>query len=292
MSTADDRYAEEERTRTGVGLVLGLWLSGVFAASLGGWFEHGRDNQPAMALLCAAIVWPLGYFLVSRHRFMPQSFPFGATAALATFFLISALSSFMSPAILRSTGYVVLTVAGLWVALQFNSALDREDYERGLRTFVLLTGVLLVGFAWFDYVPGKRLGTGKDVLNPNTIALVSTSVLLAAMAFRTLVLRLAAMAPIAGIIVLTSSRAATAATVAGLATIEAGAAAGRHRADLCGAARGGVRRGALQGTGSVLCAEHGRSRPRLRSHGTDSGLESRLGPLRPQSGPGRRIPRS
>lgn len=203
---------------TQVGLVLGLWLSGVFAASLGGWMEAGHERTTSMVLLGAAVSWPLLYFAMVG-RFVPHSMPVGATGGLILFGLVSALSSFMSPVALLSTGYVVLTLAGIWLALQFNSNLDADQYERGLKVFAVLMTGLLAGFAWYDYVPGTRLGNGKDVLNPNTIALVSASVFLAAMSIRTLVLRLAVMGPLAGIIVLTSSRAAAAAAVAGLGLV-------------------------------------------------------------------------
>ena len=57
------------------------------------------------------------------------------------------------------------------------------------------------------------------VLNPNTIGLVSVSVLLAAMSIRRLVLRLPVMGTVAGIIALTGSRAAAVAAVVGLVMI-------------------------------------------------------------------------
>ena len=215
----EEGSGEATSPRSQVGLVLGLWLSGVFAASLGGWLEAGHERTTSMALLGAAVVWPLLYFAMGRCRFFPRSMSFAATGGLILFGLAAALSSFMSPVALLSTGYVVLTLAGIWLALQFNSNLDAEQYERGLKVFALLTTGLLVGFAWYDYVPGTRLGNGKDVLNPNTIGLVSVSVLLAAMSIRTLLLRLVVMGPIAAIIVLTSSRTAAIAAVVGLGMI-------------------------------------------------------------------------
>lgn len=212
-------FSDVASPKTWVGLVLGLWLSGVFAASLGGWLDVGHERTAPMALLGVAVLWPLLYFAMGRCRFVPQSMPLAATAGLILFGMASALSSFMSPVALLSTGYLVLTLAGIWLALQFNSSLDADQYEQGLKVFALLTACLLVGFAWYDYVPGTRLGNGKDILNPNTIGLVSVSVFLAAMSIRTLALRLAIMGPIAGIIVLTSSRAAAVAAVVGLGMI-------------------------------------------------------------------------
>lgn len=219
MSEWDETLTDEAGPRIWVGVMLGLWLSGVFAASLAGKLEAGREGITSMLLLGAAVVWPLAYFALGRCRFVPRAMPLAATAAVLLFGVVSAVSSFMSPVALLSTGYVILTLTGIWLALQFNSNLDPEQYERGLKVFAVLTTGFLIGFAWYDYVPGTRLGTGKDILNPNTIALVSVSVLLAAMAIRTLVLRVAVMAPIAGIIVLTSSRAAAIAVLSGLAVV-------------------------------------------------------------------------
>jgi O-antigen ligase len=220
MMEYQDEYDDSATAPSrGGGLVLGLWLSGVFAASLGGWFEHGRDNTLALTLLGAAIVWPLLYFAVSRLRFVPRALPIGAAAGLLLFALAAALSSFWSPVTFHSTGYTILTLAGIWLALQFNTNLEVAEYERGLKVFAVIMTSLLLGFAWYDYVPGKRLGMGKEILNPNTIALVSTSALLSAMAIRKLLVRLAVMAPIGGIIVLTGSRAAAVGAVAGLAAI-------------------------------------------------------------------------
>jgi O-antigen ligase len=219
MHQQEEEFGETAPPRSRVGLVLGLWLSGVFATSLGGWLEAGHERTTSMVLLGVAVVWPLLYFAMGRCSFVPRSMPLVATCGLILFAMASALSSFMSPVALLSTGYLVLTLAGIWLALQFNSNLDAEQYERGLKVFALLTTGLLVGFAWYDYVPGTRLGNGKNMLNPNTIGLVSISVLLAAMSIRTLTLRLAVMGPIAGIIVMTGSRTAAVAAVVGLGMI-------------------------------------------------------------------------
>jgi len=215
----EEEFGEAAPPRSRVGLVLGLWLSGVFATSLGGWLEAGHERTLSMVLLGVAVVWPLLYFAMGRCSFVPRSMPLVATCGLILFGMASALSSFMSPVALLSTGYLVLTLAGIWLALQFNSNLDADQYEKGLKVFALLTTGLLVGFAWYDYVPGTRLGNGKHMLNPNTIGLVSISVLLAAMSIRTLTLRLAVMGLIAWIIVMTSSRTAAVAAVVGLGMI-------------------------------------------------------------------------
>jgi O-antigen ligase len=199
--------------------VLGIWLSGVFAASLGGRFESGKDGTASMVLLAAAVLWPILYFALSRCRFIPKSLPLGTTVAVTIFTLVSALSSFLSPVMYLSTGYVVLTLAGIWLALQFNSNLDADQYERGLKVFAVIMTGLLLGFAWYDYTPGTRLGMGKELLNPNTIALVACSALLATMAIRTVLVRLLFMAPLAAVIFLTSSRTSACAAAIGLVII-------------------------------------------------------------------------
>lgn len=216
----EEHFDEAAHSRgTQVGLVLGLWLSGVFAASLGGRMEPGHEGTTSMVLLATAVVWPLLYFAMGQSSFVPHAMSLAATGGLILFGVVSALSSVMSPVALISTGYVVLTLAGIWLALQFNSNLNADQYEWGLKIFAVLTTGLLVGFAWYDYVPGTRLGNGKDMLNPNTIGLVSVSVILSAMSIRTLAVRLAVMCPIAWIIVLTSSRAAAVAAVIGLSMV-------------------------------------------------------------------------
>lgn len=216
MTGEDDRFLDETGPRSWVGIVLGVWLTGVFAASLFGRLEAGREAILSIIWIGAAVVWPLAYFMVSRCRFVPDSMSFIGTVAALLFAAFSVLSSFFSPVALLSAGYVVLTLVGLWLALQFNTNLDSEQYEQGLKIFAVLTTGLLVGFAWYDYVPGTRLGTGKKILNPNTIALVAASALMAAMAIRTLAVRVVVMGVVATVVVLTGSRAAAIAIVMGL----------------------------------------------------------------------------
>ncbi len=216
MTEMDDTFLDETPPRSWVGMVLGVWLTGVFAASLFGRLDAGREAIISIVWIGTAVVWPLAYFMVSRCRFVPDSLSFIGTVAMLLFGTFSVLSSFFSPVALLSAGYVVLTLLGLWLALQFNTNLDAEQYEQGLKIFAVLTTGLLVGFAWYDYVPGTRLGTGKNILNPNTIALVSTSVFVGAMAIRTLALRFVVMGVVATVMVLTSSRAAAIAVLMGL----------------------------------------------------------------------------
>ncbi len=209
----------DQATQMRTGVILGLWLAGVFGASLFGRLESTGSVTAYLAILTAAVLWPLGYFMVSRRRFMPDRLPFGAGFALILFFAIGDLSTFGSPVIYRSIGYLVLTAAGMWLAWQFNSNLDPKQYEVGLKTFAIVMTAMVLAFAAYDFVPGARLGNGKEILNPNTLALVTMSVLLSTMAFRSILLRLLLMAPLAGVMFLTGSRAAAVAALVGLAVI-------------------------------------------------------------------------
>lgn len=219
MTWSDEIGEAAEVPKTQVGLVLGIWLSGVFAASVAGRIESGKDGTTSMVLLGAAVLWPILYFALSRCRFVPQSLPFGATVAVTLFAFVSALSSFLSPVMYLSTGYVMLTLAGIWLALQFNSNLDADQYEWGLKVFAVIMTGLILSLAWYDYVPGTRLGMGKELLNPNTIALVACSPVLATMAIRTVLVRLLFMAPLIAVIFLTSSRTSACAAAIGLVII-------------------------------------------------------------------------
>lgn len=209
---------DERRTvkKSWVGAMLGLWLSGVFAASLFGRADAATYRSIGMAVLGAAIVWPLGYFLFSRSRFIPRALSPVSSIALAAFGLFCILSSFVSPLGFDSAGYAVLTMLACWVVLQFNTSLDVVQLERGLKIYSFLMTGLIVGFALYDYVPGTRLGSGKSILNPNTVALVAMSPFLTAMAIRLKPARFVLMALLGTVIALTGSRAAAVAAIIGL----------------------------------------------------------------------------
>src|SRR5262245_28272347 len=216
------RAQEEEQEiapQSWVGVVLAIWLTGVFMISLLGKLDTETGRSFGMELLAGALVWPLAYFAVSRNRFVPYFPPIGASLALATFVVFCGLSSIVSRAGYESIGYTALTAVTFWIVLQFNTNLTTEQVERGLKLYAGLMAVLLVGFAVYYYVPGSRLGLGKSVLNPNAVALVAMSPFLAAMAIRLLPLRLVVMGVLGTVIVLTGSRAAAVASLAGVLVV-------------------------------------------------------------------------
>ena len=96
MAERDELFVEDDR-RTWVGLVLGLWLVGVFAGALFGNVE-GRRSHMYEAIMLASLLWPVGYFLFSRSRFVPEGFNPGTIASLMLFGLFCGLSSFVSHA--------------------------------------------------------------------------------------------------------------------------------------------------------------------------------------------------
>ncbi len=202
--------------RTWVGIVLGLWLTGLFAGSLFGRME-GRMNSTFEIIMLASLLWPAGYFLLSRCRFVPNGFTSGAIAGLVVFGLFCGLSSFGSRAALESINYTVLTLLTILVVLQFNSNLDAAHYETGLKSYAVLMTALVLGFAAYDYVPGSRLGGGKGSLNPASFALVTMSVLIAAMAIRRAIVRVPILVAMGTVIFLTGARASAVAALFGLA---------------------------------------------------------------------------
>ncbi|HBH80169.1 MAG TPA: hypothetical protein DDY39_10115, partial [Nitrospira sp.] len=95
--------------RTWIGLVLGLWLTGVFAGSLFGRME-GRKSHLYEIIMLGSLLWPVGYFLLSRCRFIPAGFSPGTIAGLAVFGIFCGFSALVSRAPLESTQYTALTI--------------------------------------------------------------------------------------------------------------------------------------------------------------------------------------
>ncbi len=201
--------------RTWVGFVLGFWLVGVFAGTLFGNAE-GRRNHTYEAIMLVSLLWPAGYFLFSRSRFVPGGFSPGTIASLVLFSLFCGLSSFVSPAPLESVQYTILTILAMFVVLQFNTNLDAAQYESGMKVYALLGSILVCGFALYDHAPGVRLGGGKGILNPAAFALITASVFLTGMIIRQAIVRLPILVAMGSVIYLTGARASAVAALIGL----------------------------------------------------------------------------
>jgi O-antigen ligase len=215
MTDREDLLPQEE-ARTWVGLVLSLWLAGVFVGSLFGNVE-GRKNHTYEAIMLASLLWPSGYFLFSRNRFVPEGFGSATIIAIALFGLFCGLSSFVSHAPLESVQYTVLTILTMLVVLQFNTNLDAAEYETGMKCYAVLGSLLVVGFALYDYVPGIRLGGGRGTLNPASFALMTVSVFVTAMMIRRAIVRIPILVAMGAVIYMTGARASAVAALLGLA---------------------------------------------------------------------------
>jgi len=214
MAETDELLVEDDR-RTWVGLVLGLWLVGVFAGGLFGNVE-GRRNHTYEVIMLASLLWPTVYFLFSRNRFIPGGFSPGSITALVLFSLFCGLSTLVSRTPLESVQYTVLTVMTIWVVLQFTTNLDAAQYETGMKYYAVLGSVLVSGFALYDHVPGVRLGGGKGILNPASFALITVSVFVTAMIIRRAIVRIPILVAMGAVIYLTGTRASAVAALIGL----------------------------------------------------------------------------
>lgn len=221
----------------GIGVVLGLWLAGVFVVGLlSRIYLHGSGPLFALA---GAVLWPLVYFLISSRRFVPTPPQSGMLFAIGIFVLFGGLSVYVSPIMWQSMAYFCMTLLVFLLALQFNSNLDLKSYEFGLGFYAFLTTVALLAFAAYDYTPGQRLGNGTNILNPNTVGMVSLSVILSATAIRRAVRRYAVMLPALGVLIMTDSRASSVAVLGGLFVVfimRLKSARSRQRAMIFGAA--------------------------------------------------------
>ena len=212
-----------------IGYIFGLWLSGIFTASLSGHImsgsKHnivisgGQSNKLNMILLLVAILWPFVYFPFSKHSFIPSRINASSLAALIVFLLFSFISVFFSEVIFMSTAYWLLTVASIWIALQFASSLDLKQLELGFKIYaVLLTGQM-VGFATWEYIPGIRLGEARRIMEPAMIGMICLSGVMTSMAIRWKLIRFSILAILFFILYLTGSRAPTLAALFGVTII-------------------------------------------------------------------------
>lgn len=192
--------------------ILGVWLAGLFAASLVGRQEF--SGVIPLAALTLALVWPLPYFaLWGRTPPINHDTPL-RTVMIGGLAVFGGISVFVSPSVYMSLGYWMLTLIGFYVAINFSLRLDAIEYTRALRIYVLLMLPMLIGLAWHEYAPGLRLGEVNGLLNPNALSLVTVSVAVVACIFRNRLLRYALIAPSVAIIYLAGSRASAIAVLA------------------------------------------------------------------------------
>jgi len=223
-----DIKSRQPKTSTWIGVIFGVWLSSIFSATLTGSllfrnknainFHGSQDSKLNMALLLIAILWPLLYFIFSKHRFLPSAITRKSLIALIIFLFFSILSSFFSSIMLTSTLYWLLTVFSIFICLQFISALDFESLELGLKFYAIALTLEMLGFSVWEYVPGIRLGEAHRILEPALIGMICLSATIAAMAFKWKLIRFSLIFILICIIYLTGSRAPMLATIFGIST--------------------------------------------------------------------------
>lgn len=217
LPSRDTVYATAASGRQrAIGIVLGLWLTGIFFVSL-----IGRlFSLPGLtSLMAGSVLWPLCYFAFSSCSFIPRFPRKDQIAALSILFIFACLSVSVSPVALESLAYLLLTFAAFFLSLQFHSNMDEKGFLQGLRIFALFGGFLIIGFAVYDYRSGQRLGNGTDILNPNTVAIISAGIILAATCIRRIILRFMLMLPLMAALVLTGSRTSAIATFLALIVV-------------------------------------------------------------------------
>jgi len=183
-----------------IGGVFGFWLSGIFAASLAGKFlsvnnnllssTATQDSKSYLILLVFAIFWPLFYFIFSSQRFVPSSINHKTLIALLLFLICSLISLFFSSVMISSTAYWVLTLASIWICLQFVSCLDLTNLENGFKIYAISLTLLMCWYSHWEYVPGIRLGEAHNIgMEPAAIGLICLSGIMSSMAIRSKLLR-------------------------------------------------------------------------------------------------------
>lgn len=191
-------------------------------AAVEGRILFSSNESVIFIILGGSIVWPLGYFAVSRCKFMPQATTMQAIA-IATFSAFALFSAAFSPETIKSTVYAVMTILAICICLQFHTNLDIAGYEKGLGIYSIPTSAFLLWETYVNYIGGGyasgRLTFVDAALNPNAIALISMSVLLSSMMLRSLVWRWSIFSAALIPLLMTRSRASAIGAIIGLVIV-------------------------------------------------------------------------
>lgn len=260
---------------------MGFWLFMVCLAAIEGRILFSSNENVIFIILGASIVWPLGYFAVSRCKFMPQATTM-QTIAIAVFSAFALFSAAFSPETNKSTAYAVMTILAICICLQFHTNLDISGYEKGLGIYSIPTSAFLLWETYVNYTGGGyatgRLTFIDASLNPNAIALISMSVLLSSMMLRSLLWRWSIFSAALIPLLMTRSRASAVGAIIGLVIVfivRTKAATGRTKVAvlllvgliiICGA----IFSQTVTGAGSEFFSLHDRHR------GIDSGATGRI----------------
>jgi O-antigen ligase len=211
--------SNEMHDRRGVGVILGSWLYIVFAVAVTSRMETSSTDSLMRVALACAVLWPLLYFLFGSSQFIPARMKMGSTIAIILFIFFSLASLIASEDINTSVSYLFMTLGALFIALQFNTNLTASGFETGLKLYAFLMAVSLTWVILMNYIPGERLWVTAAGYNPNSLALVDLSAIVAAMAFRNIPIRCCVAAVPMIATVLTDSRASGTGTIVALIVI-------------------------------------------------------------------------
>lgn len=196
--------ADSIKTHKGADIVLGFWLIGVFAAGLLTKI-YALDSFNPKIIVTICVLWPLMFFALSRS-FIPRLPSTDRLVVLCIFTIFGGLSVCVSADAWESFTYFLMTLAAFFISLQFNTNLQPEQFERGLKFYSIISTVILIWYAMFHYKTGIRLGDEIKSFGSNAVAVMSVSIILASAAIRTIIIRYLVMAPGIVILYLTGSR--------------------------------------------------------------------------------------
>ena len=213
----------QSRVRLRTASLLALWLTGVFVVQL---FVNisGKGGMSAVLLQVGAVAWPLVLLPFLGHGVLPSGQDRVMQVSFAVFAMMGLVSCLVSPIPLFSLGYLGATLLGVYVAMLFNNRFRSRDFLLALKLFSLFCTMLLAAYIRYDYrgFPGYRLGEGSGTMNPNSVGMIAMACVVAAFAYRNLLLRALVAAPALYAIYLTDSRAAGAAMLIALALMSWG----------------------------------------------------------------------
>jgi O-antigen ligase len=186
-------------------IILGLWLFSVIAAGLltRVYFQGYSNSSSALGI---SVLWPLLYFAFSRCSFIPRAPDIDRLIAIYVFVIFGGFSVCISEDVWLSLSYFLMTLLVFFIALQFNTNLTVEQFERGLKLYSVLSTMLLVLYAIWGLKTGVRLGDEVKSFGSNAVAVMTVSSILSAMAIRTIIIRLLVMVPGIAVLYLTGSR--------------------------------------------------------------------------------------
>lgn len=198
-----------------IATIFALWIGGTFLARLLSEMYFQNNGILKIIITSVSLLWPFGFFILTKYKSTPKYNISGDKIALFLFLMFSLISCIISPIMMQSASYFLITALTIFIILQFKTNMSPADLGASLQIYSILTIITLLLFAKYDYAPGFRLGQRTDVLNPNSLGLIAMSVVITASSIKYQVVRYMIIASAVLIIYLTGSRAAMLAALIG-----------------------------------------------------------------------------